>query len=183
MIVLRRRLHGRVRFTNNDRWFFLQLYRWFPSILSLNHPAETLVRWHRAGFRCYGRWNPLLNLMTCVVCNPPGNSRIDPDDGNDLIQYRCKLCGRIQRLRLCRRTRLTDRVREPSGRLWHRIIAPANFPGRGHDKALASVIVGLMKDDTELFKQFSDNPEFKRWLTDTVFSATYDGPQNTISPS
>jgi type I restriction enzyme R subunit len=45
-----------------------------------------------------------------------------------------------------------------------------------HDKALAGVIVGLMKDDTELFKQFSDNPEFKRWLTDTVFSATYDHP-------
>ena len=45
-----------------------------------------------------------------------------------------------------------------------------------HDKALASVIIGLMKDDTELFKQFSDNPEFKRWLTDTVFSATYDRP-------
>ena len=31
--VLRRRLHGRVRLTNNDRWFFVQLYRWFPSIL------------------------------------------------------------------------------------------------------------------------------------------------------
>jgi hypothetical protein len=42
------------------------------------------------------------------------------------------------------------------------------------DKALAGVIIALMKDDTELFKQFSDNPEFKRWLTDTVFSATYD---------
>src|SRR5208282_4431645 len=36
-----------------------------------------------------------------------------------------------------------------------------------HDKALAGVIIGLMKDDTELFKQFSDNPDFKRWLTDT----------------
>jgi len=45
-----------------------------------------------------------------------------------------------------------------------------------HDKALAGVIVGLMKDNTELFKQFSDNPEFKRWLTDTIFSATYDRP-------
>ncbi|WP_246694477.1 type I restriction endonuclease subunit R [Mesorhizobium sp. M2E.F.Ca.ET.209.01.1.1] len=43
-----------------------------------------------------------------------------------------------------------------------------------HDKALAGVIVGLMRDDTELFKQFSDNPEFKRWLTDTIFSATYE---------
>ena len=45
-----------------------------------------------------------------------------------------------------------------------------------HDKALGGVIVSLMKDDTELFKQFSDNPEFKRWLTDTVFSVTYDRP-------
>lgn len=45
-----------------------------------------------------------------------------------------------------------------------------------HDKALAGVIIGLMKDDTELFKQFSDNPEFKRWLTDTIFAATYESP-------
>jgi type I restriction enzyme R subunit len=44
-----------------------------------------------------------------------------------------------------------------------------------HDKALARVIVSLMKDDTELFKQFSDNDGFKRWLTDTIFKMTYDG--------
>jgi type I restriction enzyme R subunit len=50
-----------------------------------------------------------------------------------------------------------------------------------HDKALGNVIIGLMKDDTELFKQFSDNPEFKRWLADTVFTATYDRP--TMSPT
>ena len=58
LIVLRRRLHGRVRLTNNDRCFFIQLYRWFPSILqvlTIIRP-ETLVRWHRAGFRCYWRW-------------------------------------------------------------------------------------------------------------------------------
>ncbi len=57
LIVLRRKVQGRVRLTNNDRWFFVQLYRWFPSILSvltIVHP-ETLVRWHRAGFRCYWR--------------------------------------------------------------------------------------------------------------------------------
>src|ERR1700680_4453916 len=55
LIVLRRRLHGRVRLTNHDRWFFIQLYRWFPAILqvlTIIRP-ETLVRWHRAGFRCY----------------------------------------------------------------------------------------------------------------------------------
>ena len=58
LIVLKRRLHGRVRLTNNDRWFFIQLYRRFPSILkvlTIIRP-ETLVRWHRAGFRCYWRW-------------------------------------------------------------------------------------------------------------------------------
>jgi hypothetical protein len=58
LIVLRRRLHGRVRLTNHDRWFFIQLYRWFPSILKILTiiRPETLVRWHRAGFRCYWRW-------------------------------------------------------------------------------------------------------------------------------
>src|SRR3979411_2395810 len=56
--VLRRRLHGRVRLTNHDRWFLIRLYRRFPSILqvlTIMRP-ETLVRWHRAGFRCYWRW-------------------------------------------------------------------------------------------------------------------------------
>ena len=54
----RRKLHGRVRLTNHDRLFFVQLYRWFPSILqvlTIIRP-ETLVRWHRAGFRGYWRW-------------------------------------------------------------------------------------------------------------------------------
>ena len=57
LIVLRRRLHGRVRLTNHDRWFLIRLYRWFPSILqvlAIIRP-ETLVRWHRAGFCCYWR--------------------------------------------------------------------------------------------------------------------------------
>jgi hypothetical protein len=35
VIVLKRRLQGRVRLTNHDRWFFVQLYRWFPSILQV----------------------------------------------------------------------------------------------------------------------------------------------------
>src|SRR5476651_1706882 len=58
LIVLRRKVQGRVRLTNNDRWFLIQLYRWFPStlnVLAIIRP-ETLVRWHRAGFRCYWRW-------------------------------------------------------------------------------------------------------------------------------
>jgi len=58
LVVLRRKLKGRARLTNNDRWFFVQLYRWFPSILPVLMiiRPETLVRWHRAGFRRYWRW-------------------------------------------------------------------------------------------------------------------------------
>jgi len=42
-----------------------------------------------------------------------------------------------------------------------------------HDKALGRVMTALLKDDTELFKRFSDDPAFKRWLADAVFSVTY----------
>lgn len=42
-----------------------------------------------------------------------------------------------------------------------------------HDKALGRVIIGPMEDDSELVKQFSDNPSFKRWLSDMVFAETY----------
>jgi len=58
LTVLRRQVRGRVRLTNNDRLFFVQLYRWFPSVLNVITVIrpETLVRWHRAGFRCYWRW-------------------------------------------------------------------------------------------------------------------------------
>jgi type I restriction enzyme, R subunit len=45
-----------------------------------------------------------------------------------------------------------------------------------HDKALARVMTAVLKDDTELFKQFMDNESFKHWLTDTVFGLTYDRP-------
>jgi len=57
LIILRRKVRGRVQLTNSDRWFLVQLYRWFPSILqvlTIIRP-ETLVRWHRAGFRGYSR--------------------------------------------------------------------------------------------------------------------------------
>jgi len=43
-----------------------------------------------------------------------------------------------------------------------------------HDKALARVMTALVKDDTELFKQFSDNEGFRRWLTDMMFDLTYE---------
>ncbi len=43
-----------------------------------------------------------------------------------------------------------------------------------HDKALVRVMTAVMRDDTELFKQFMDNDSFKRWMTDTVFSLAYE---------
>jgi type I restriction enzyme R subunit len=44
-----------------------------------------------------------------------------------------------------------------------------------HDKALGRVMTAILKDDTELFRQFADNESFRRWLTDTVFGLTYTG--------
>jgi hypothetical protein len=48
----------RVQLTNDDRLFLIQLYRWFLSILKVITTVrpETLMRWHRAGFRRYWRW-------------------------------------------------------------------------------------------------------------------------------
>ena len=58
LVVLQRKVKSRVALSNGDRLFFVQLYRWFPSILEVLTiiQPETFVRWHRAGFRRYWRW-------------------------------------------------------------------------------------------------------------------------------
>ena len=60
LIVLGRQVQGRARLTNNDRWFFIQLYRWFPSILNVLTIVrpETIARWHRAVFAAIGVGSP-----------------------------------------------------------------------------------------------------------------------------
>src|SRR5215471_15189470 len=80
LIVLRRRLHGRVRLTNHDRWFFIQLYRWFPAILrvlTIIRP-ETLVR------RAQSRILLLLALEVAPTgretAGRDGAARLDPAD-------------------------------------------------------------------------------------------------------
>ena len=50
-----------------------------------------------------------------------------------------------------------------------------------HDRALERAIVGFISDHTELFRQFSDNPGFKKWLSDSVFAATYK--QQPLTPA
>ncbi|MCM1045315.1 MAG: type I restriction endonuclease [Candidatus Gastranaerophilales bacterium] len=42
------------------------------------------------------------------------------------------------------------------------------------ERALQQVIFAIMADNMELFKQFQDNPSFKKWLSDLVFNLTYE---------
>ncbi|MGC2717404.1 MAG: hypothetical protein WA366_28940, partial [Pseudolabrys sp.] len=56
--LLRRRAPKRPHLNNTDRFLFVWLYHWFPSALgaiAIVRP-ETIIRWHRAGFRAYWRW-------------------------------------------------------------------------------------------------------------------------------
>ena len=64
LIVLERKIRGRVRFTNSDRLFFIWLYRLFPSMLVALRiiRLETLVRWQPCRFSSLlalegGRWS------------------------------------------------------------------------------------------------------------------------------
>jgi type I restriction enzyme M protein len=47
-----------------------------------------------------------------------------------------------------------------------------------HNKALEKAVVELLSDHTELFKQFYENPSFQQWLSERVFSMTYDAPDD-----
>jgi type I restriction enzyme, R subunit len=50
-----------------------------------------------------------------------------------------------------------------------------------HDKALAKVMLDVLKDDTEVYKQFVQNPSFKRFVTDMVFGLTQEQPPSSHS--
>jgi hypothetical protein len=70
--VLRRQTPKRPHLNNTDRFLFVWLYRWFPSILealAIVRP-ETIIRWHRSGFRAYWRWRS---------CNRVGRPKISVD--------------------------------------------------------------------------------------------------------
>src|SRR3984893_7010277 len=58
VIVLSRKSRSRVRLRKVDRLIFVWLYRFFPSILNsiVIVKPETVIRWHRRGFRAYWRW-------------------------------------------------------------------------------------------------------------------------------
>jgi hypothetical protein len=58
LIVLRRSAPARPRLKAIDRLIFVCLYRLFPSLIdaSIVFKPETLLRWHRRGFRLFWRW-------------------------------------------------------------------------------------------------------------------------------
>jgi hypothetical protein len=58
VIVLRRQARGRITLTSGDHLFFVWHYRLCRSVLNaiaIIQP-DTIIRWHRAGFRLYWRW-------------------------------------------------------------------------------------------------------------------------------
>ncbi len=50
------------------------------------------------------------------------------------------------------------------------------------DRALLQVILDIMGDNIELFKQYQDNPSFKKWLSDLVFNLTYNREGKPYEP-
>lgn len=70
LIVLQRKHRGRVRLRNLDRLLLVWLYRLFPALLDgiLIVQPETVIRWHRRGFRAYWRWRSR---------NPGGRPKVD----------------------------------------------------------------------------------------------------------
>ena len=58
LLVLKRSAPARLKLRNADRLIFVWLYRLFPSLLgaAVIFKPETVVRWHRSGFRLYWRW-------------------------------------------------------------------------------------------------------------------------------
>src|SRR5258708_39751573 len=75
LMVLKRRLHGRVRLTNHDRWFFIQLYRWVPSILQVLRSRQLQPSLHSQMLKHDGN-------LSAVELNDESNSPCSPISGN-----------------------------------------------------------------------------------------------------
>ncbi len=105
LIVLRRRLHGRVRLTNHDRWFFILLYRWFPSILTV----LTIIASRDARALASGGLSLLLAVEITATGRAPANrsgpARADPaDEHREPTLVRAAHPRRTTQARRCRRS-------------------------------------------------------------------------------
>ena len=88
LLVLRRKVQGRVRLTNYDRWFFIQLYRWFPSILQVitHRPAQD----PRALASC---WLSLLLALEITLAGRAPANRGGPTRANSVNEHRESALG------------------------------------------------------------------------------------------
>jgi hypothetical protein len=77
LLILRRSAPPRLRLRTADRLIFVWLYRLCPSLIraAIIFKPETLVRWHRSGFRLY--WQ----LEVASSCRPAGGPDRDPRSG------------------------------------------------------------------------------------------------------
>jgi hypothetical protein len=70
--------------------------------------GQTRVRWQGVeGHHLNDDKSPLIDLLSCLECKETmriEKSAPDPE-GHDIVQYRCKRCDRIERVRLFRRSR------------------------------------------------------------------------------
>src|SRR5436190_23287505 len=82
LIVLQRRVRGRVQLTNGDRLFLVLLYRWFPSMLR----AITIIR-PETGALASGRLSPLLALEIPLLWRPAPNRRGPARAGREHVEY------------------------------------------------------------------------------------------------
>src|SRR5207245_6095596 len=82
LIVLQRRVRGRVQLTNGDRLFLVLLYRWFPSLLR----AITIIR-PETGALASGRLSPLLALEVPLLRRPAPNRRRLARAGRAPVEY------------------------------------------------------------------------------------------------
>ena len=111
--------------------------------------------------------------------SPRGKSEPELDKLSNILKAFNDLFGNIQwtdqdRIRTILAEELPAKVNADSAYQNAKMNSDKQNARIEHDKALERAIVSLITDDTELFKQFVDNQDFKNWLSDTVFGLTYD---------
>jgi hypothetical protein len=75
LIILRRKVRGRVRLTNGDRLFFIQLYRLFPSVLKVRHmPTGSISSANWLGFVTFGMGQSQKALHRHSKAGPPSTA-------------------------------------------------------------------------------------------------------------
>jgi hypothetical protein len=81
LLILKRSAPATLRLRNADRLIFVWLYRLFPFLLgaAVIFKPETLVRWHRSGFRLHWRWKSRRRRVG-PTCGPGPNPRSRPDN-------------------------------------------------------------------------------------------------------